>query len=198
MTDLISVLETPTLIEAPAPAAAEKPKKTRKPRAPLSPEKKEKLLANLAKARTKAAENRKAKKAAKETVKPEPVIPHEVSHIIQQKSEPVKIDPRDAELAQLRERVKTMTLQDVVKKPRKKRVKKSAAIQDTDDEADTEQTTTTHHTPEKIHRSKSPEATQSTPVQKKQHTAKVRPEQLPATPINVTKKTKKLFGKKRR
>ena len=54
MTDLISVLETPTLIEAPAPAAAEKPKKTRKPRAPLSPEKKEKLLANLAKARTKA------------------------------------------------------------------------------------------------------------------------------------------------
>ena len=203
MSDLISVLETPILIDEPVKA-----KKVRKARAPLSPEKKEKLLANLAKAREKAAANRKAKKEAlasgsststpppkqakKRVAKKAPEPVHEVPHVIQQ-----KIDPRDIELAELRDKVKSMTLQDVVKKPRKPRVKKSAAIPDTDDEVDIEQTTTTHHTPERTVRPKSPKKVTNTPVQKIESQGMVLSGTSPLLPIDILKK-KKLFGRKKR
>ena len=112
-TELIQVTETPTIIEDEV-----KPKKERKKRAPMSTEAKAKLLANLAKAREKAAANRKTKKDAKTKVAP----PQPSEHVISTPAKPAKpaeIDPRDTELAELRQKVKNMTLQDVIKKPKK-------------------------------------------------------------------------------
>ena len=199
--EMIQVTETPTIIED------EKPKKERKKRAPMSAEKKEKLLANLAKAREKAAANRKAKKEAKESALP-PKKVHALP-VAEVRSKPAKItkpaevDPRDVELAQLRERVKTMTLQDVIKKPKKriKKEKQSAAITDTtDDEENEVRAEPTRPSPQKTVRPKSPEPSPSMPSRQKAMPKRVEKPQLPQTPVSITKKKKQLFGrgKKRR
>lgn len=197
--EMIQVTETPTIIED------EKPKKERKKRAPMSAEKKEKLLANLAKAREKAAANRKAKKEAKEAAKP-------ASKVTEVRSKPAKItkpaelDPRDVELAQLRERVKTMTLQDVIKKPKKrvKKEKQSAAIEDTTDDEENElRAETTRPSPQKTVRAKSPEPSPSAPSKQTPVKKQALQPSLPQTPVNIAKpepRKKQLFGrgKKRR
>jgi len=204
--EMIQVTETPTIIED-----EPKPKKERKKRAPMSAEKKEKLLANLAKARAKAAANRKAKKEAKEAAKPKKVVtkPTTIEQDVRSKpakvTKPSELDPRDIELAQLRERVKTMTLQDVIKKPKKrvKKEKQSAATSDTEDEVNEVLATTTHPSPQKTVLATTP--TPSPPVQAKQTPpTKVEPKpSLPQTPINIApplRQKKQLFGrgKKRR
>ncbi len=95
--DLIQVLETPKLID---PPKVEKPKKEKKARAPMSAEKKAKLLENLAKARTKAAANRKAKKEAKAAAKPKQVehVSNDVRSEHAKVTKPAEIDPRDPDL----------------------------------------------------------------------------------------------------
>jgi len=193
--EMIQITETPTIIED------EKPKKKR---APMSAEKKEKLLANLAKAREKAAANRKAKKEAKtnalskEKMHASPVA--EVRSKPAKVTKPAEVDPRDVELAQLREKVKTMTLQDVIKKPKKrvKKEKKSAAAPDTtDDEANEVLAESTRPSPQKTVRAKSPEPNpvpreRQIPVKKQA----LQPS-LPQTQVNIIKK-KKLFGRGKR
>jgi len=204
MTDeMIQVTETPTIIED------EKPKKERKKRAPMSAEKKEKLLANLAKAREKAAANRKAKKEAKESALP-PKKMHalpvtEVRSKPAKVTKPAELDPRDIELAQLRERVKTMTLQDVIKKPKKrvKKEKQSAATSDTEDEVNEVLATTTHQSPQKTVRAISPTPSPPAPTKQTPPTKVELKTSLPQTPVNIApplRQKKQLFGrgKKRR
>lgn len=208
MTDeMIQVTETPTIIED-----EPKPKKERKKRAPMSAEKKEKLLANLAKAREKAAANRKAKKEAKSAAKPKKVVtkPTTVEQEVRSKpakvTKPAELDPRDIELAQLRERVKTMTLQDVIKKPKKrvKKEKQSAAIEDTtDDEATELPTEPTHPSPQKTVLPKSPAPSPPAPAKQTPPTKMEATPSLQQTPLNIAppvRQKKQLFGrgKKRR
>ena len=197
---MIQVTETPTIIED------EKPKKERKKRAPMSAEKKEKLLANLAKAREKAAANRKAKKEAKEAAAKPASKVTEVRSKPAKITKPAELDPRDVELAQLRERVKTMTLQDVIKKPKKrvKKEKQSAAIEDTTDDEEIElRAETTRPSPQKTVRAKSPEPSPSAPSKQTPVKKQALQPSLPQTPVNIAppvRQKKQLFGrgKKRR
>lgn len=199
--DLIQVLETPKLID---PPKVEKPKKEKKARAPMSAEKKAKLLENLAKARTKAAANRKAKKEAKAAAKPKQVehVSNDVRSEPAKVTKPAEIDPRDAELAELREKVKSMTLQDIVKKPRakKKRVPKvkTAVANDTDDEENEVRTEATRPSPQKTVRPKSPEPSPSMPVEQKSTPTVPQQRQVSAPAPVVPKKKKQLFGRKKR
>ena len=200
--DLIQVLETPKLID---PPKVEKPKKEKKARAPMSAEKKAKLLENLAKARTKAAANRKAKKEAKAAAKPKQVehVSNDVRSEPAKVTKPAEIDPRDTELAELREKVKSMTLQDVVKKPRAKKKRgvpkvKTAVANDTDDEENEVRTEATHPSPQKTVRPKSPEPSPSMPVQQKSTPAVPQQRQVSAPAPVVPKKKKQLFGRKKR
>lgn len=200
---MIQVTETPTIIED-----EPKPKKERKKRAPMSAEKKEKLLANLAKAREKAAANRKAKKEAKEAALPskkKQTVTEDVRSKPAKVTKPSELDPRDIELAQLRERVKTMTLQDVIKKPKKrvKKEKQSAATSDTEDEVNEVTATTTHPSPQKTVRAKSPTPCPQAPTRQTPPTKVEVKASLPQTPVNIAKpepRKKQLFGrgKKRR
>tara|TARA_R110002096_G_scaffold172664_1_gene346490 strand:- start:270 stop:911 length:642 start_codon:yes stop_codon:yes gene_type:complete len=206
--ELIQVVETPTIIED------EKPKKKeKKKRAPMSAEKKEKLLANLALARAKAAANRKAKKEAKSSVsKPKKVDAKPSTDLQEVRSKPAKVtkpaelDPRDIELAQLRERVKTMTLQDVIKKPKKrvKKQKQSAAIEDTtDDEVIELVEEATRPSPQKTSRAKPPAPSPPAPAKQTPPTKMEATPSLQQTPVNIAKpvpRKKQLFGrgKKRR
>lgn len=104
------------------------PPKTRKP---ISPERKAKLLENLAKARARAAEVRKEKKMMKDAKKKieTPKVPDAAPKVETKvetipcgsvKVEPIKVDPRDAELERLRNQVKTFTLQDIARKSKPK------------------------------------------------------------------------------
>ena len=118
--------------------------KPRQPKKEISPERKAALLEQLKKARAKAAENRAAKKAAKEAGLPPPpkaekkarkprakkvktaVAPdtddeliqvQQSPHIIEteKKAAPAIIDGRDAELKRLRDQVANYTLQDIAR-----------------------------------------------------------------------------------
>ena len=115
-------------------------------------------------------------------------------------TKPAEIDPRDIELAQLREKVKTMTLQDVVKKPKKRsaiKKVKTAETRDTDDEENEVRAEATRPSHQKTVRIKSPEPSPESP--KKQSTSPR--EALPSAPIQrvaPVKRKKQLFGKQRR
>jgi len=185
--------------EAPVENVAPEPPKKEKKKREVSPEAKAKLLANLAKAREKAAANRKARKDAK-MQESKAKVTNDVRSEPAKVTKPAEIDPRDIELAQLREKVKTMTLQDVVKKPKKRsaiKKVKTAETRDTDDEENEVRAEATRPSHQKTVRIKSPEPSPESP--KKQSTTPR--EALPSAPIQrvaPVKRKKQLFGKQRR
>ncbi len=193
--------------EAPIETVAPEPPKKEKKKREVSPEAKAKLLANLAKAREKAAANRKARKEAKmqdSKAKEAKVTTKKVTTDVRSEpakvTKPAEIDPRDIELAQLREKVKTMTLQDVVKKPKKRsaiKKVKSAATGDTDDEENQVRAEATRPSPQKTVRIKSPEPSPEAPKKQSTQPREAKPS-VPTPRAAPVKRKKQLFGKQKR
>ena len=98
----------------------EKPKKEKKKRKPMTPEHKAKLLEGLKKAREKSNLMRKKRSEAKKITKRKE--DEEVDRILHENllSKGKKEDDKDKEIARLKKKLESLTLQDVIKKPNKK------------------------------------------------------------------------------
>jgi hypothetical protein len=98
----------------------EKPKKEKKKRKPMTPEHKAKLLEGLKKAREKSNLMRKKRSEAKKITKRKE--DEEVDRILHENllSKGKKEDDKDKEIARLKKKLESLTLQDVIKKPIKK------------------------------------------------------------------------------
>tara|TARA_R110002073_G_scaffold286660_1_gene451388 strand:+ start:242 stop:805 length:564 start_codon:yes stop_codon:yes gene_type:complete len=98
----------------------EKPKKEKKKRKPMTPEHKAKLLEGLKKAREKSNLMRKKRSEAKKITKRKE--DEEVDRILHENllSKGKKEDDKDKEIARLKKKLESLTLQDVIKKPKKK------------------------------------------------------------------------------
>ena len=103
----------------------EKPKKEKKKRKPLTPEHKAKLLEGLKKAREKSNFMRKKRSEAKKIIKRKEN--EEVDRILHENllSKGKKEDDKDKEIARLKKKLESLTLQDVIKKPKPKKVIKT-------------------------------------------------------------------------
>jgi hypothetical protein len=111
----------PTVIDE----IVEKPPKVKvkKPRKPMSEEHKAKLVASLVKAREQSALKRGLKSQAKKIIKEKEDA--ETNEIIRKSLlAKDKEDPRDIQIKELKARLDGLTLQDVVKKPKKKALPK--------------------------------------------------------------------------
>jgi len=113
----------PTIPEEPKEVVAEeKPKKEKKKRKPMTPEHKAKVMAGLAKARAASALARSKKsevkkiKKANENEERDEIIRKDLLKKTQ------KSDEKDKRIAELEKKLASLTLQDVVKKPRKVKV----------------------------------------------------------------------------
>ena len=97
----------------------EKPKKEKKKRKPMTPEHKAKLLEGLKKAREKSNLMRKKRSEAKKIIKRKEN--EEVDRILHENllSKGKKEDDKDKEIARLKKKLENLTLQDVIKKPKK-------------------------------------------------------------------------------
>ncbi len=97
----------------------EKPKKEKKKRKPMTPEHKAKLLEGLKKAREKSNLMRKKRSEAKKIIKRKE--DEEVERILHENllSKGKKEDDKDKEIARLKKKLESLTLQDVIKKPKK-------------------------------------------------------------------------------
>ncbi len=102
----------------------EKPKKEKKKRKPLTPEHKAKLLEGLKKAREKSNLMRKKRSEAKKIIKRKEN--EEVDRILHENllSKGKKEDDKDKEIARLKKKLESLTLQDVIKKPKPKKVER--------------------------------------------------------------------------
>lgn len=98
----------------------EKPKKEKKKRKPMTPEHKAKLLEGLKKAREKSNLMRKKRSEAKKIIKRKEN--EEVDRILHENllSKGKKEDDKDKEIERLKKKLESLTLQDVIKKPKKK------------------------------------------------------------------------------
>jgi len=114
----------PTIPEEPKEVVAEeKPKKEKKKRKPMSAEHKAKVMAGLAKARAASAlarakrgQVKKIKKADEEAER-DAIIRKDLLKKTQ------KSDEKDKRIAELEKKLASLTLQDVVKKPKAKKIK---------------------------------------------------------------------------
>jgi len=99
-----------------------KPKKEKKKRKPMTPEHKAKLLEGLKKAREKSNLMRKKRSEAKKIIKRKE--DEEVERILHENllAKGKKEDDKDKEIARLKKKLESLTLQDVIKKPKKKKV----------------------------------------------------------------------------
>ena len=102
----------------------EKPKKEKKKRKPMTPEHKAKLLEGLKKAREKSNLMRKKRAEAKKITKRKE--DEEVDRILHENllAKGKKEDEKDKEIARLKKKLESLTLQDVIKKPKKKKVER--------------------------------------------------------------------------
>jgi len=105
-------------------APKEKPKKEKKKRKPMSPEHKAKLLEGLKKAREKSNLMRKKRSEAKKIIKRKE--DEEVDRILHENllSKGKKEDDKDKEIERLKKKLENLTLQDIIKKPKKKKVER--------------------------------------------------------------------------
>lgn len=115
--DLAPPVEQKEIINSnPTPEqVAEKPKKTRKPRKPMSDEHKKKCRESLAKAR-EASKAKRQKNAYIKRLKKKEEEKEKDDQIKQQ----ILNDDKDKEIAELKKKLNSLTLQDVVKKPEPK------------------------------------------------------------------------------
>ena len=102
----------------------EKPKKEKKKRKPMTPEHKAKLLEGLKKARERSNLMRKKRSEAKKIIKRKE--DEEVERILHENllAKGKKEDDKDKEIARLKKKLESLTLQDVIKKPKKKKVER--------------------------------------------------------------------------
>ena len=101
-----------------------KPKKEKKKRKPMTPEHKAKLVEGLKKARERSNFLRKKRAEAKKILKRKE--DEEVDRIIQENllEKSRKSDEKDKEIERLKKKLESLTLQDVIKKPKKKKVER--------------------------------------------------------------------------
>ena len=102
----------------------EKPKKEKKKRKPMTPEHKAKLLEGLKKARERSNLMRKKRSEAKKIIKRKE--DEEVERILHENllAKGKKEDDKDKEIQRLKKKLESLTLQDVIKKPKKKKVER--------------------------------------------------------------------------
>jgi len=126
--NMISEPETPENIEIELIeeeiTPKEKPKKEKKKRKPMTPEHKAKLLEGLKKARERSNLMRKKRSEAKKIIKRKE--DEEVERILHENllAKGKKEDDKDKEIARLKKKLESLTLQDVIKKPKKKKVER--------------------------------------------------------------------------
>lgn len=115
-------IEIETIEEKETPKT--KPKKEKKKRKPMTPEHKAKLLEGLKKARERSNLMRKKRSEAKKIIKRKE--DEEVERILHENllAKGKKEDAKDKEIERLKKKLESLTLQDVIKKPKKKKVER--------------------------------------------------------------------------